>query len=534
MDPNLLVSVIKAQAGTLSKAILEGVMNSLDAKATRVDVTLTQTNFVIADNGKGFGSADEIKIWFGRFGTPHKAGDATYGKFRMGRGQMMSFAATTWLSNEFCMKVDIEKNGLTYDLSTRREDQDGCRVEGELYVALSTYEFKDILTELKKFVAYTPKPVYVNGELFGASPARLKSWTFENENAYFRVTQDSEDLEIYNQGVFVQTMGTWKTGMGGVIVSKKPLEINLARNAILESKCDVWKSIQTETEKLVIDKLSSAKKLSEGERKFLARRALATGDFAEQIKKAKIITDPTGKHSTLECLKNYTKFVYIAEIGPLACSVHGSDGTFVVTDSLLQRFGMYCIEDFLRELKQKAGIIRHDAVVLNPDSVSKMGLGGAKLLQTDALSPRLKAAMATLEWLNEEVAMRLTAGGYNAGSRQLLLGSHKRNTFVAWTDGKTYITVNKHFTKKLEDGLNGAWFWAHTLVHEYMHDCDDSESHSHSEVFYQKFHDAIGMDELLQLGTLTQQTVLRYMNELRTQGLAKPSALKRQLRPSFG
>lgn len=82
-DPNLLVSVIKSQAGTLSKALLEGVMNSIDAGSARVDITVTQTTFTIADTGKGFRSAQEVQAWFGRFGTPHQEGDAIFGRFRM-------------------------------------------------------------------------------------------------------------------------------------------------------------------------------------------------------------------------------------------------------------------------------------------------------------------------------------------------------------------------------------------------------------------------------------------------------------------
>jgi hypothetical protein len=515
MDPGLLISVIKSQAGTLSKALLEGVMNSIDAGASSVHLTINETQFTIEDDGNGFGTPEQIRQWFGRFGTPHNEGDSTYGKFRMGRGQMMSFAATRWLSNGHCMDVDIEKRGLTYDLSQTEKSTRGCRIDGVLYAPLAHYELKDVLTELKKFVLYAPKPIYVNGELYGSCPSLLKSWTFENRDAYFKVVQDCEDLDIYNQGVFVQTIGAWRMGMGGVIVSKKPLEVNFARNSILENKCTTWQDILKKTEELVIKKLGSAMKLEDGERKYLARRALsATGKLAEILVKAKILTDPSGKHSTLASLKHYDKFVYIADSGALACAVHGTDKTFVVTDKLLTRFGCHSIEDFLYDLKKRGGLLQDEISILQPETVSRLGLGGAKTLQMDGLTPRVRASFATLEWLNSEIAFRLSVAGYPARVRSLLLGTHKRNTFIAWTDGKTYITVNKYFLKKLDSGLDGALFWAHTLIHEYMHDTDDSESHSHGEVFYQKFHDAIGNDELLTLGALAQATVVRYLQNM--------------------
>ncbi len=83
MDPALLWSVIKSQAGTLAKALLELVMNSIDAGASQVSITLTGTRLKVEDDGRGFQSRTEVTSWFETFGTPHKEGDARWGKFRM-------------------------------------------------------------------------------------------------------------------------------------------------------------------------------------------------------------------------------------------------------------------------------------------------------------------------------------------------------------------------------------------------------------------------------------------------------------------
>ena len=37
MSPNLLMDVIRRQAGTLQKGVLEAVMNAVDARATEID-----------------------------------------------------------------------------------------------------------------------------------------------------------------------------------------------------------------------------------------------------------------------------------------------------------------------------------------------------------------------------------------------------------------------------------------------------------------------------------------------------------------
>ena len=71
MDPALLWSVIKSQAGTLAKALLELVMNSIDAGASQVSITLTGTRLKVEDDGRGFQSRTEVTSWFETFGTPH-------------------------------------------------------------------------------------------------------------------------------------------------------------------------------------------------------------------------------------------------------------------------------------------------------------------------------------------------------------------------------------------------------------------------------------------------------------------------------
>jgi len=122
MDPGLLWHVIHSQAGTQGKALLETVMNTIDAKATSMEINLSNEGFVISDDGKGFGSMGEIERFFETFGTPHKDGDATYGKYRMGRGQIFAFSKNKWHSGAFQMSVDIKNKGLEYDLKEDKND----------------------------------------------------------------------------------------------------------------------------------------------------------------------------------------------------------------------------------------------------------------------------------------------------------------------------------------------------------------------------------------------------------------------------
>lgn len=535
MDPNLLISVIKAQAGTLTKALLEGVMNSIDAGASKVNISMSHNVFVIDDDGRGFTSQAEVKNWFGRFGTPHQEGDSIYGRFRMGRGQMFAFASTKWQSGCFVMEVDIEKRGLTYDLSYSKEPFKGCRVTGLLYKELSSSELRDALSELKHFVAYTPVPVYVNGELFGSSPAKAKGWSFEDENGYFKVQPDADELHIYNQGVFVCTKHSYSTGMGGVLVSKKPLKVNFARNDILERQCEVWAALSAKLRQVVMNKLASAAKLTDEDRRYLARRVTSSDFYGmrEKLLKAKLVTDPTGRHHPLESLRNYKRFAYAETATPLACATHGKGDTFVVTDAMLNRFGVYSVNSLLEELSRVAGLIDPNVEVATLEEIPASLRGTTSEASQSDLTKKQLAAYAALSWLNVEVQVRLNANGFSSPHRELLVGRHKKNMAVAWTDGKTYVTANIGHLKLFEKGLDGVSEWILTLVHEYMHDTDDSESHDHGEVFYAKYHDAVFSGSALNLGTLAQQGLVKYLAALRKNGLSVPRELRKQLRPDI-
>lgn len=86
LDPQIIHHIIHNQAGSIGKAIIELIMNSVDAEAKTVRITMSREGFVCEDDGKGFVTREDVINYFGRFGTPHHEGDATYGRFRLGRG----------------------------------------------------------------------------------------------------------------------------------------------------------------------------------------------------------------------------------------------------------------------------------------------------------------------------------------------------------------------------------------------------------------------------------------------------------------
>lgn len=91
-------------------------------------------------------------------------------------------------------------------------------------------------------VLYVPIPVYLNGMQVNQLPENTQ-WDHADDVAWYCYDRKSSDLKIYNQGVFVCSYPAKSYATGGMICSKVALQVNLARNSILENKCSVWGSI---------------------------------------------------------------------------------------------------------------------------------------------------------------------------------------------------------------------------------------------------------------------------------------------------
>lgn len=64
LHPKILLTIMREQAGSLAKAMAELVMNSVDAGATRIDLTVGESTFELSDDGCGFSSRDQLENFF--------------------------------------------------------------------------------------------------------------------------------------------------------------------------------------------------------------------------------------------------------------------------------------------------------------------------------------------------------------------------------------------------------------------------------------------------------------------------------------
>lgn len=284
LHPNTLRMIIQEQAGTWEKAIAELVMNSVDAGAERIDINYTtkadSTNvdsLTVLDDGHGFHNEDQLNF-FKVFGAPHEQNDAFYGKYRIGRGQCLSFGRVTWRSHNYEMHVDLgdpnEKetplDKIGYNLNYYDELHKGCSVKVEFFNPIRFWpdkknseekQVRDIFNGLIELIKFVPIPVFINGYRISFDYSKI-NWTYEDDNAYYLIQtmtnnrfKDLKDylneVSIYNRGVFATDFpATWK-GCCGVVITKKQIKLNMARNSIVDHD-EYWFYIRNK-----IDELSS-------------------------------------------------------------------------------------------------------------------------------------------------------------------------------------------------------------------------------------------------------------------------------------
>lgn len=227
MHENLLKTVIERQTGTLDRAVMEAVQNSIDAGCTRVEITLTNDRLIIKDDGRGFADMTDVVKYFESFGRPHEAAeDKQFGEFRMGRGQLFAHGLNVWRTNNLRLTVDISQ-GLGYRHETAEDHVPGCEIDITLRHPVSV---SMVGNTLKKSLKWVSTPITLNGELVSRDPETVK-WSYSCPEGHIRFN-GSATVDVYSCGFFVQTRWTTQ-GHGCTIVSRKPLRLNFARSEVM-------------------------------------------------------------------------------------------------------------------------------------------------------------------------------------------------------------------------------------------------------------------------------------------------------------
>ena len=500
MHEKLLVDVIKRQAGSIEKAILEGVMNSIEAGATRVDVTVQPRAIEIADDGRGFRSRHEIETFFETFGQPHDASEGKrWAQFRMGRGQLFAFGRNEWRTGHFRMLVDINQR-LGYDLEELAERAAGCRVRVTLYDPIGDRAIYSIAREVGRYVKYVEVPVAVNGVLVN-TPASESKWGPEStDNGWIKLTESGHSLEVYNLGVWVCGIPRHVYGVSGVIVSRQRLDVNFARNDVIRS-CPVWRKITAGLEGSDrVRKIKTKRALTDSERLNVIGR-LAGGEMrVKDLRQTQLFVDCSGHPWSVDAIRKagWPSFTTAPRGSAKGDKLLQAHLALVLDEDQIAAFPCDPAEVFTHKWPQPEGAFEWESALgagherEMPPYISFEAVS-ATVTGSHVIVPEKAWTRTERVWQQIAVDLQVQIAGDWGKRRRIMIGSS--DCFEGWTDGHSFIALSREYltrlTLKREDRpvVESLSLLANLIAHEQCHDSDSATDLIHAPEFYRDFHE---------------------------------------------
>ena len=230
------------QNGTIIGSMSELLQNGIDAGAKKIDITVDEQGFVVADDGSGF-TREQVDENFRMVGFKHENKTNKFARFGVGRLAIWHFAKTVSETRDLLLEVDVADKGLKYRISDSGQFFSGYKISGRWYEPLSTLDLVQLMSQMRHLVKYPPIPVTMNGRLLNSSRS---GWAESTENAYYHLLPKKDRLSVFNNGFFICHLPKKEFGTGGIVNTKKTLLLNLSRNDIIRNECPVWKEIEQE------------------------------------------------------------------------------------------------------------------------------------------------------------------------------------------------------------------------------------------------------------------------------------------------
>lgn len=528
-DEDAMVNhMIYSQNGTVPTAIRELVMNAIDKDADRIDVEISSTHFRVKDTGIGFASHEDVEKHFLTFGTPHQDGDATFGRFRIGRGQIMSLAKAQWHSHEFRMVTDVRNKGNGMELFVDAKSAfKGCDVSGEFYQPINARDELTIRQEVKELVQYLEIPVYLNGDLI--NDLSDVTWDYEDEDVKVLWEPAGEHrIKLYSLGVYVKDLPIYRYGVSAHVVTKKAFDLNMARNEISASD-PLWFKIEELVRKHGQKK--SREKASRGQLDDAGRSALIGQVSNGELPLTEIMGLPVLKDIRGHSVKLNQLQYAISKGRPVTVAMKEDHqrGEILATRGValvlhpdnLRFWGCQSAGEFFRKIIKLA--YEADDVQLGP-LLDGMDTQTVAVLSEDIDDTSVEIDVKTLDARTDAAwiaAQKMAAAlpkfvsdqtGEPCNRREVKVG--KSDTNEAWTDGVSRIWVDVRLLKNLHKHQYAADYLAGILLHEYGHGFENSKGHDHDFDFHHAFHEVALTQDNGVLGRVADQGRRQYIASL--------------------
>jgi len=490
MHPRMLLDIITRQCGTLEKAVLEAAMNGIEAGATRFDIDFSVTpgnpdkyRLVMTDNGKGIESRKELEDHFEQFGTPHDESEGKiWAQFRMGRGQCFAQGKNVWHTcgwrMETDIRADVEQDRQPQYHLTKSEYFKGCRIEIDVYPGKysgNVEKLKDLVVEQLAFVS---TDVYFNGERINHNPVDL-NWTEEDDDAYYMFGR-GQDLVIYNLGVKCQKIPASRAGTVGIIVSKKQLKVNFARNEVL-SDCPVMNRINQVIKRNRIKQTRKQQRRLDPHERVAVLADIRNGDAdIQDYKNIGLFYTTSGRSVTFrDILNNRVVWSFASDGNSRADKLMQAGQALVLDEGILAD---------LNYRGDRARFFRWIAPLERWKEVEKLYRPFEEL--TAHLSDSA-IFVPNKQWTKvEKRLVRVLESFQLWNGRAIVIGLS--DCYLAWTDGRSFIALGRDYIRRLSlSNTHGAAQLFATMFHEMAHDTRTDRSHIHGEEFYRNFHNIV-------------------------------------------
>lgn len=574
-NQNIIYHLIKSQNSTPISAIKELIQNSHDAKSNNIqlDFYTDENTFVIKDNGNGFKNREEIESFFEEFGKAHEEEEyienEKFGRFRMGRCQIMAYASTLWRSGNFSMRVDIKNNGLDYILTEHEEYYKGCEITGEWY----SYDWESIegrysqeyyIEKLKKECKYlTNCNLFIDDELVNHKIDK-DSYSFEDEYFIFikdkiNSKQNYSNSNVYNLGIFTESINL---NNSGTIITKKHLTLDISRKHI-DRNCKIYSHIINTIEALYGNKkLKTKKRLNSNEKieyfinflnKSYSKKEINWNNISEiflfsnytntkyhtlenlRTKKYVLVSDRTDRNNDSNQYQynidkiDQSNLFLIVDTNEIVKALKKHNSNFEASNNFAENINdeeaffkiinsLYLNKETLNKFKQnnvslesalKSISSEDEYSIINEKDLNNEQLASFKAIET--------AHRNTIEYIEFNYNRKNTL--IQSIIKRKIVPGYSNGKAAAWTDGHSYIYIDLNLLNLYKEDLNKLTF---ILIHEY---CHDNTSNTHDSQFYYNFH-VLTCDNTDIYNTLRKNLVNAYRARLNYYKINIPSNIE--------
>lgn len=447
----LLNDVMRKQAGSVEKAVLEAVMNSVDAGASHIDVRIRPDGMTISDDGEGM-TQEDIEQYFQKFGLKDDdIEDKEFGKFRMGRGQIFNFGKNVWHTRDNILVVNLDEDetfisidgedheldtsGLSYNLLGTDNNVDGCTIEVDFYNLLDNQSTTvNEVKELIEFISWVHDvEIELNGEPISVEAVpdaeTDDAWFFfEPEFDIGKLPSFNNKTAIYNKGAFVKTESICP--VSSVIVTKTDLDVNFARNDILDTD-ENWKSIISDFSSATENFLVEMRDLNQRHVKWLLERAVGDDTLYLRIRDIPMIEDIEDNKWSLKELSGQD----------VSFSHSGDKSAKDIMEQADVLFIKQAYQGYIDDVVEESNILTYDDVLEDHNTFEM------STIEDENLSTRRRERLAMTRWYLSQVG---SGAGVKAG--------YSQNANV-WMDDDETLYVHKGLLNEdkqtfLTEGLN--------------------------------------------------------------------------------